>query len=68
MNEFLFFLTLCVSVLVCVLIWCGAKELFTRWLRNDWCKHDWGMWGAVGENNAQLRFCKKCNKAERQLT
>ncbi len=52
-------------------VWCIAKALFERWLNNDWCRHDWGQWEAVQHpgvgTHTQLRFCRKCNKAERRI-
>jgi hypothetical protein len=53
-------------------VWCICAELFKRWLNNDWCRHDWGMWDAIMvEQNTiiyrQNRFCKKCNKAEKRI-
>lgn len=71
MNEFLLWLATCISIIVFVGLWCISKALFERWLNNDWCKHDWGMWEAVQHpgvgTHTQLRFCKKCNKAERRI-
>jgi hypothetical protein len=52
-------------------VWCICAELFKRWLNNDWCRHQWDMWEAVQHpgvgTHVQLRFCKKCNKAERRI-
>lgn len=64
MNEFLFFVGLVVTTFLCAGTWCLIREVWVRWLNNDWCRHDWGMWEAVSEGR-QYRFCKKCNKAER---
>jgi hypothetical protein len=70
MNDIVFFIVPIVTFLICAGIWCGVRELFNRWVNNDWCKHDWGMWEAVQHPGVgtytQLRFCKKCNKAERR--
>jgi hypothetical protein len=72
MNDIIFFIVPIVTFLICTGIWCGVRELFNRWVNNDWCKHEWDMWEAVSSvydtrNSTQLRFCKKCNKAERRL-
>lgn len=71
MNEFLVWVAFVTAALLCAGIWCGVRELFHRWVNNDWCKHDWGMWDPVQHPGVgtytQLRFCKKCNKAERRI-
>lgn len=68
MNEYLFMVALVITMFLCAATWCIVKELFTRWVNNDWCHHDWGMWETKEENRSQIRFCKKCNKMERRLT
>jgi hypothetical protein len=68
MNEYLFMVALVITMFLCAATWCVVKELFNRWVNNDWCKHNWGMWETKEENRAQIRFCKKCNKMERRLT
>lgn len=68
MNDFLFFVGAIATVAICAGVWNLVRELFTRWINNDWCKHNWGMWETKEENKAQIRFCKKCNKMERRLT
>lgn len=65
MNDFWLWLATCGSIIVFAGVWCIAKALFERWLNNDWCKHDWGMWEAL-DKGIQYRFCKKCNKAEKR--
>ncbi len=71
MSDIVFFIVPIVTFLICAGIWCGVRELFNRWVNNDWCKHEWGMWEAVQHPGVgtyvQLRFCKKCNKAERRI-
>jgi len=71
MNDIVFFIVPIVTFLICAGIWCGVRELFNRWVNNDWCKHEWDMWEAVQHpgvgTHTQLRFCKKCNKAERRI-
>ena len=71
MNDFWFFIGSLTFVSLLAAFWCVMKELFTRWLNNDWCKHDWGGWEAVSAlgvgTYGQTRFCKKCNKAERRI-
>ena len=73
MNDILFVVVPIVTIAVCAGVWNLIRELFTRWVNNDWCKHDWGMWEsvvAIVEGSSicsQHRFCKKCNKAERRL-
>jgi len=66
MNEFLVFAGLVVTVALCAGAWCVIKELFRRWMDNDWCKHNWDMWGPV-DAGVQTRFCRKCNKAEKSV-
>jgi hypothetical protein len=68
MNDvWLFFGTL-FAVTLLAAVWCVMKELFTRWLNNDWCKHGWDMWSGIdNETQMQYRFCKKCNKGERRI-
>jgi hypothetical protein len=71
MNDvWLFFGTL-FAVTLLAAIWCVMKELFTRWLNNDWCKHDWGKWkdGLDATDQSlvsQGRWCAKCNKMEKR--
>ncbi len=71
MNDFWFFVFAFGLTAAIAGVWCIAKALFERWLNNDWCRHDWGMWEAVQHpgvgTHTQLRFCKKCNKAERRI-
>ena len=67
MNDFLFFFGSLFTVAFLAGVWCGVKELFTRWLNNDWCHHDWGMWETRAENTIQIRFCKKCNRMEKRI-
>ena len=71
MSDIVFFIAPVVTFLICAGIWCGVRELFNRWVNNDWCKHGWGQWEAVQHPGVgtyvQLRFCKKCNKAERRI-
>ena len=73
MNEFWFLVAVFAVTAVIAGVWCIAKTLFERWLNNDWCRHDWGMWEsvvAVVEGSSicsQHRFCRKCNKAERRI-
>jgi hypothetical protein len=68
MNDIVFFIVPIVTFLICAGIWCGVRELFNRWVNNDWCKHEWDMWSGVDKDSQrQYRFCKKCNKAERRI-
>jgi hypothetical protein len=72
MNDILFVVVPIVTIAVCAGVWNLVRELFTRWANNDWCKHDWGVWESVERLPdtilyRQIRFCKKCNKAERRL-
>lgn len=69
MNEFGLMAAFVITAFLCAGTWCVVKELFNRWANNDWCKHDWGPWGAVHEStyNTQLRFCRKCNRAEKSV-
>ena len=71
MNEFWFLVAVFAVTAVIAGVWCIAKALFERWLNNDWCRHEWDMWEAVQHpgvgTHTQLRFCKKCNKAERRI-
>lgn len=65
MNDFWFFVGALAFVSVLAAFWCAMKELFTRWLKNDWCRHNWGMWETREET--QIRFCKKCNMMEKRV-
>ena len=72
MNDLVYFVVPLVTIAVCAGVWNIVRELFNRWINNDWCKHDWGMWEAVMvEQNTiiyrQMRFCKKCNIAQRRI-
>jgi hypothetical protein len=68
MNDFWLFLGSLVAVTLIAAVWCVMKELFTRWLNNDWCRHNWDMWSGVDkESNYQYRFCRKCNRGERRI-
>lgn len=73
MNDFMFFVGGIATVAICAGVWNLVRELFNRWVNNDWCKHQWGMWeevSSVTEGSSiyrQYRFCKKCNKAERRI-
>ena len=71
MNDLVYFVVPIVVIAVCAGVWNLVRELFIRWVNNDWCHHNWDMWGAVGNpgvgTHTQLRFCKKCNKAERRI-
>jgi hypothetical protein len=67
MNEFWFVAsTFGFTVAVCA-VWVMGKVIFERWLNNDWCRHNWGMWETKEENKTQMRFCKKCNMMERRV-
>ena len=66
MNEFKLIASVAIITFVCMGTWCATKELFSRWVNNDWCRHSWGMWETKEENKSQLRFCKKCNMMERR--
>jgi hypothetical protein len=67
MNDILFVVVPIVTIGICAGVWCGVRELFNRWLNNDWCRHEWGMWSGVDkETMMQYRFCKKCNRSERK--
>ena len=71
MNDLVYFVVPIVTIGICAGVWNLVRELFIRWVNNDWCKHDWGSWGAIEHpgvgTHVQLRFCKKCNKAERRV-
>lgn len=67
MEMFQMVATVAIVTFVCMAVWIGGKELLTRWLHNDWCHHNWGMWETKEENKSQLRFCKKCNMLERRV-
>jgi hypothetical protein len=73
MSEFWFFIGSLVLTSSIAGVWCICAELFKRWLNNDWCRHDWGMWQSatsIAEGSfmyKQHRFCKKCNKAEKRI-
>ena len=73
MNDFLLMSGFVITAFLCAGTWCAVKELFNRWVNNDWCKHNWGMWeevSSITEGSSiyrQYRFCKKCNKAERRI-
>jgi hypothetical protein len=72
MSEFWFFIGSLVLTASIAGVWCICAELFKRWLNNDWCRHDWGMWDAVMVEQGtiiyqQTRLCKKCNKAEKRI-
>ena len=71
MNEYLFMVALVVTVFLCAATWYVVKELFNRWVNNDWCKHDWGKWkdGIDAKDQSlisQGRWCDKCNKMEKR--
>lgn len=66
MTEFWFFIgILSFTTAVCG-VWVMGKVVFERWLNNDWCRHNWGMWETAEGNSLQLRFCTKCNKMEKR--
>ena len=68
MNEFLLWAGFIITAFLCAGTWCAVRELFNRWVNNDWCRHDWDMWSGVDkESSYQYRFCKHCNKGERRL-
>ena len=67
MNEFWFMAALVVTVFLCAATWCFVKDLFDRWLNNDWCRHNWGAWETKEGNSLQMRFCKKCNMMEKRV-
>jgi hypothetical protein len=73
MNDLIFFVVPIITIAICAGVWNLVRELFTRWINNDWCKHDWGMWEAVASVtdgsaiHRQYRFCKKCNIAQRRI-
>ena len=68
MNDLVYFVVPIVTIGICAGVWNLVRELFTRWVNNDWCKHDWGPWSGVDkEAPVQYRFCRKCNKGERRI-
>lgn len=67
MNEYLFMVALVVTVFLCAATWYVVKELFNRWVNNDWCHHNWGAWETKEGNSLQMRFCKKCNMMEKRV-
>lgn len=68
MNEFWFLVAVFVLTAGIAAVWVMGKVVFERWLNNDWCRHDWGMWSGVDkETQSQYRFCRKCNKGERRV-
>lgn len=68
MNDFWLFFGSIFAVTLIAAVWCVMKELFTRWLNNDWCRHNWDMWSGVDkESSYQYRFCRKCNRGERRI-
>lgn len=68
MNDFWFFVGALAFVSVLAAFWCAMKELFTRWLKNDWCRHNWGKWQDVEyeHRTGQHRYCSKCNMMEKR--
>ena len=71
MNDLVFFVVPIITIAICAGVWNLVRELFTRWVNNDWCKHDWGKWkdGVDAKDQAlisQGRWCTKCNKMEKR--
>ena len=68
MNEFLFIAGVAGITFVCMAVWVGGKEILTRWINNDWCRHDWSKWEDIPYEKCinQHRHCAKCNRMEKR--
>jgi len=68
-DGFEFFLIIALTGGVVITTLFLVKEFFTRWINDDWCRHDWPMWGPAKfewSEGYQLRACKKCNQIQRR--